>query len=341
MRVPSSLCFLLALSTISCLSDSVVATQSLFLKEIVEGRCYEQPPNGNVDDCPSVTGSLLNVWESKLDADITAEDYDSYLQTVDLTSPPDKAFFWLRFLGSDDATSFAFIPPPSLISPERTPGGALVTNLDFCGVDQHSNCSAEKSNAYWVFWQAVYAEFASHIHGKLQILVEPKADVQFLERSILSSLQSVTSVTIYALEGCSTKAITALMEALEEKANDSVTCQNDMAEFLLCQTPDSPECTNYLESIGTGNQEEVNQDKWKEQGSNTAPPPNSTMSTGAKDEKGRKKRHVFSLFLFCTIIIGGILYFVKHQRINDGYNQVTGENFFLFPGGSKPSIPSQ
>lgn len=137
--------------------SGAAATDSPYLKEILMGRCYFAPPlvevdgvEDVVDSCPSLVGSFMNVLESKLDADIDATDFDVYLEKADFSSPPDKGLFYLRFYG-DDETSFA--PPSGLVSPEDTPGGKMVKDLVFCGADQRGNCSIEKSNAYWTFWE--------------------------------------------------------------------------------------------------------------------------------------------------------------------------------------------
>jgi len=93
----------------------------------------------------------MNLLESHLDADIRARAFDDvYLDRADFSSPADKALFVLHFFGRPSHVS----TPPGLVSPEDTPGGALFRDLVFCGVDQRGNCSIEKSNAYWTFWEA-------------------------------------------------------------------------------------------------------------------------------------------------------------------------------------------
>lgn len=95
----------------------------------------------------------MNVMESHLDADITSQDFDPYLEQANFSSPTDKALLYLHFFG-DDGSPLSFAPPPGFVDPENTPGGALLKDLVFCGVDQRGNCSIEKSNAYWTFWEA-------------------------------------------------------------------------------------------------------------------------------------------------------------------------------------------
>ena len=129
------------------------ANQSPFLKEILQGRCYDTPPSGNVDDCPAIVGSFMNVIESHKSADISPSDFDAYLTKADFFSPTDKALMVVHFFGSPVATT-ATLPPAGLVSPFDTPGGKLLKDLVFCGVDQHNNCSIETSNAYWTFWEA-------------------------------------------------------------------------------------------------------------------------------------------------------------------------------------------
>jgi len=138
--------------------SAAAATESHYLKEILMGRCYFTPPikgeHDTADSCPSLVGSFMNVLESNLDADIDATDFDVYLEQADFSSPPDKALFYLRVFGGDDETPTFTPPAAGLVSPEYTPGGKLLKDLIFCGVDQRGNCSVEKSNAYWTFWEA-------------------------------------------------------------------------------------------------------------------------------------------------------------------------------------------
>jgi hypothetical protein len=135
-------------------ASAVAAEQSPYLKEILEGRCYYAPPTREASApelCPLVVGSFMNLLESHLDADISVPDFDPYLEKADFSSPQDKALLYLHFFGD---SSSPFVTPPGFVSPEDTPGGALLRNLVFCGVDQRGNCSVEKSKAYWTFWEA-------------------------------------------------------------------------------------------------------------------------------------------------------------------------------------------
>lgn len=148
----------LLLASVAWSAVTVTATESPYLKEVLMGRCYFAPPvtttKGGAkgeDTCPALVGSIMNVLESQLDGNIGASAFDSYLEQADFSSPPDKSLFYLRFFGESAKT---FSPPRGLVSPEDTPGGALFKDLVFCGVDQRGNCSIEKSNAYWTFWEA-------------------------------------------------------------------------------------------------------------------------------------------------------------------------------------------
>ena len=135
----------------SLLVAMVAAEESPFFKEILLGRCYDTRPIGKAEDCPETIGSIVNVLESRNDADIHASDFDDYLSKADFSSPPDKALFVLHFFGPSQNP---ITLPAGYVAPENTAGGALLQSLDFCGVDQRDNCSVEKSNAYWTFWEA-------------------------------------------------------------------------------------------------------------------------------------------------------------------------------------------
>jgi len=148
-------CFL-PLSFVCCFATFAFAVQLPYLKEIIQGRCYFLPPttDGSASTCPDLVGSIMNVLESQLDANIEASDFETYLDQANFSSPPGKALFFLHFFGQQSPYYASFSAPPGFVSPEDTPGGALLKGLEFCGVDQRGNCSIEKSNAYWTFWEA-------------------------------------------------------------------------------------------------------------------------------------------------------------------------------------------
>jgi hypothetical protein len=120
-----------SLIILAILGSSLVAipqgAQSQFLKEILLDRCYEHPlRSGSVDGRPETVVSIMSVLEGYHDADIQASSFNSYLQPMDLSSPPDKALFWLYFLGDKEDDLFFLSgkePPFGLVISERTPGG--------------------------------------------------------------------------------------------------------------------------------------------------------------------------------------------------------------------------
>lgn len=130
-----------------CFVSAEESSRPKYLKEILLGRCYNGP---NPDACPAIVGSFMNAIESRRDADITQADFAPYLDPADFSSPRDTAVLYLRLYGNKQGLPIV----PNLVSPEDTPGGTLVHDLIFCGMDQRYNCSLETSNAYWKFWEA-------------------------------------------------------------------------------------------------------------------------------------------------------------------------------------------
>lgn len=85
-------------------------------------------------------------------------------------------------------------------------------------------------------WLA-YAKFASQAQGHVTMVLDSKADVQFLQRSAISNLQAdkISSVTIYGSNDCESKDDGAgfVMDSLKEHGFDKVTCKNDIMELYL------------------------------------------------------------------------------------------------------------
>ena len=144
------LLLLAALLLFACLVAAEEDSAPKYLKEIILGRCYNGPPTGHPDACPALVGSFMNAIESRRDADITATDFDVYLNQADFSSPRDRAVIYLRLYGNEQKLPDV----PRLVAPEDTPGGKVFRDLTFCGVDQRENCNIENSNAYWTFWEA-------------------------------------------------------------------------------------------------------------------------------------------------------------------------------------------
>ena len=306
--------------------------ESQFFKEILQGRCYDRPPSGHLDECPAIVASFVGVLESHLDADIQTEDFQPYLETADFSSPANRALIWPKVMREEDESSPLFRPPPNLVSPEDTPGGALVRDLAFCGVDQRENCSVKNSHAYWTFWEAAYAKFASQVKGKLQIVLEQKADVVFLERSLVSNLNNgnITSITIYNMEGCSAQESASLTNAFHDAGVSEITCKDDIVEFILCQVPESVECTKYLWNTSGANQDvSSNSNMVHSDDASTA-----DISTTSTSKEGEKHHHFAMLFLFSSVVVVGIvLFFLQRKRL--GYHSVADQHK-VWPTGERP-----
>lgn len=77
-----------------------------------------------------------------------------------------------------------------------------------------------------------YAKFAAQISGSLQIVLEPFADVQFLERSVLPYLDvaQISSVTVYG-EDCN--KIDGLLNSMENKGLGNIICNSHVEDFYV------------------------------------------------------------------------------------------------------------
>jgi hypothetical protein len=137
---PLTLSFAFTLVTAVLLSRSSVAEvptarhpQTLFLKEILMGRCYFQPPTlqGDPDKCPLIVGGLVGVFEGENDKDITVGYYEPYFRIADFSSPENSGLFVI---------GVSIGPIPGFVRPQDTLGGALMDGLTFCGVDSRDAC---------------------------------------------------------------------------------------------------------------------------------------------------------------------------------------------------------
>lgn len=278
MKIISLEFVLLSLWTIS------VHATTPFLKEILQGRCYDRPPTGDVRDCPSVVDGFVAILESRLDAEITVDAFQSHLRSIDFSIPAGTTLLFLPFQDHDYSAPpqgnseyddfFAhqdddFFAPQHFdhwhfwksnlssknfawVTPELTPGGGFLAGLVFCGNDIAENCSKEVSNAYWKYWEAIYGRFAACARGTLQVIVRQNANVNFIERSIVDNIDPdhISNVVVYADE-CKSFTAKALMSSLRAAGMDAehVVCSDDPVEFALC-APDreSEVCFAYMNS---------------------------------------------------------------------------------------------
>lgn len=211
-----------------------------YLSEIVAGRCYYRPPNNSIESCPTVTGYLLSALNANLDDNITPASYSDYFDNANF-QPTDKGgLFWLK----GDQNSFQLLPPEWL-TPETTPGGALMDGLTFCGIDLQLSCPKE-SGASTVFWTSVYEAYAKLVKGEVHIIVEEKADLGPLLQGAIPSLpvSDLESITIYAND-CMSDDVVTINSALTDVVGSSVIvteCIKGPESFFACQDPKSDLC---------------------------------------------------------------------------------------------------
>jgi len=273
-----------------------------YLKEILLGRCYEYSvsyssssasPNDGIDDdtsssqqqCPSLIDRFLNVLESRLDWQISVEDFAPVIEQLnDLSSPPPPpmnstsddnkaaATFWLRTTSYGDfgdesvPSSWALgenrnagrHAAAASSSPETTLAGRVFAeHFVFCGNGRREDCTAETSNAYWKFRQALYGAYASGIAAaggqrEIRIVVETEEgagdstkadqtpDVQFFVRSAAAQLRQnkddISGISIIVLAGGGGKASSAEEEtetATETDVSASPGCKSPTIQTLV------------------------------------------------------------------------------------------------------------
>lgn len=269
--------------------------QSMFLKEILTGRCYEKMVV-NANQCPQIVGSIMSVLDSQLDAKIDAVgSFAPYLRQVDVSSPNNQALIWLTgndgsFVGGNNnnnqngnggyggyysggggsyggyggqqqqqqqgSSNFAMhreMAPTELVTPEQTPGGFLMQDLVFCGIDRKNDCNKLNSNAYSSFWAAAYSQFARKASGRIQIVIEPFADLTFLRTNVIQQLNAyqVNEVILY-VDNCQGQAYAQLADSFPITSVQCKDQYSDYAFFLLCQNPSSNACSMLSKVDTTG-----------------------------------------------------------------------------------------
>ncbi|KAL3942000.1 MAG: hypothetical protein SGBAC_003744 [Bacillariaceae sp.] len=143
--------------------------------------------------------------------------------------------------------------PIELVTPEQTPGGYVMHDLVFCGMDRKSDCRKVDSNAYASFWAAAYSQFARTASGRVQIVIEPFADLTFLQTNVIQQLNAyqVNEVILY-VDNCQD---TTLQQLVDSFPITSVQCKDDFSDyafFLLCQNPSSQACSMLSQVDTTG-----------------------------------------------------------------------------------------
>lgn len=199
--------------------------QNPYFKEILMGRCYENPPNqspeGGSQLCPVVVPSLLGVLEGQLDEKVDPDDYFMYLGWTKYDLPKDSALFvWPppTSMGTMDITS-------DWILPETSPSGSLVKGLVFCGTDRRMDCPTEfwklDSGAMLSFWKAVYSDFASKAQGEVKMIImeeEMFALPKLWNDTVLPNmdLENISGVDIVA-SNCNAPGVAVLIEAFQSR----------------------------------------------------------------------------------------------------------------------------
>jgi hypothetical protein len=180
--------------TVTQTQTQTVVPQNVFFKEILRGRCYQNPPSGKSEDqtlCPLIADAFVSAIEGRLDSQVTTESFDLYWNWADVRCPTSSststtsstvmpALVWppslaARIAAANNNNKAPQQHPLLLFLPEMTPGAALVQDLVFCGVDKRKNCPTEFYNqqrkheeeeqqgAMWAFWKGVYSQFLNSI----------------------------------------------------------------------------------------------------------------------------------------------------------------------------------
>ena len=211
--------------------------QNPHLKEILMGRCYENPPNMDPSDggtamCSFVVDSLFGVLEGQPDDEIDDSSYFMYLGMTSYDSHKDSAFFIWPPPSTQKDTAKVLSANLKASLPETSRGGSLLRGLVFCGSNRRSNCRTEywkESNGGMLgFWQGVYSSFSAKAQGRVRMLVldDKMIEIPHLwKEQVLPHLVSanIPNVDILAAN-CQSPGIQALELFVQSKCNISCRC---------------------------------------------------------------------------------------------------------------------
>ena len=306
----------------------VVGRQVEFLKEILMGRCYYNPPTGIVGSCATVVDYLVGGLEGNKDKDITTFTFSRYFEEADFGpgAPGNEGLFWLK--GSDQESSSVLLLPKGWTTPETTPGGAIMDGLNFCGVDLQQDCP-DISQASNVFWVSAYKEYARGVEGKVHIVLEDGAHLLPLLEGGIPNLPADASVTLYASD-CGSKDVQTVKKAFGGVINQESTsktlreiaCTENVAALVFCQDSASTVCKCLVSSLGHDETHIANQ-----VGDTTSP---STMITNASytlypENKGGRT-HMAPFWIFLLLFFLGLYVLCSQNKEMRGYHSLPAHN---------------
>jgi len=248
-RNRSGLCGVLLCLCFAISVHQVTGVKVQFLKEILMGRCYYNPPTGIAGSCPSVVDYIISGLEGHLDQDITSSTFSSYFAGANFHPPSNRGLFWLKGdVAFGERSKMITVLPEGWNTPEMTPGGALMEGLNFCGIDLRQDCP-RISGASTVFWCNAYRAYAKEVRKEVHVILEENAYLYPLLEGAIPSLSpdNLSTVALYAANCQSQEVLTvtaAFADAMNKLAlsSSSITCTENLASLALCQDSTSAVC---------------------------------------------------------------------------------------------------
>ena len=317
--------------------ENCLPHQNTFLKEILLGRCYEQPPNSGDDasSCPSAVGSFMGIIEGRLDAELEPHDFDAFANSVDLGLGKDQnAVIFLPFSFQWCRAENPFLPliqsSTAYASVETTPGGALLDGLIFCGngVAPQKSCSPQTSRAGSIFWKDVaYPAFAKSIRGKLAVVMlsdserneQDSNDSSSMNDALLSNVDwtQVTQISFYAetcdVDGAATNMMERWKKEILNGSHIPISCSS-MGSFVTTITGIS---------IGETEAEKTSTEEAQPETSNMSKETSNSISPSPSGRQCPFRFVVIALILAVALIGYRVLKFKQQQgSVNGKYNPV-------------------
>ncbi|XP_067670567.1 ADP-ribosyl cyclase/cyclic ADP-ribose hydrolase-like [Haliotis asinina] len=277
-----SLAVILSLVIHQVLADGQCVTKGTTpeIRELVLGRCIDYQTNINPGafcvngvstrrNCSALADLFISAFSFQPACNVSYSRYDDFIQAANIDVPSGQGMFWSGVYGVVQMYSNHGQRATVL---EDTLIGYMVDGLQFCaqtnepgitydedcsGFGQRDNCT---HNAEYSFWAMASKNFASHVNGNVQVMLNASLDQPFRDLSFFSTWEvpnmnasQISNVNILMVHipgqvirsNCDSDSISMLKKRLKDR-NISSSCEDSPRgpQSILCvDHPREKECS--------------------------------------------------------------------------------------------------